>query len=55
MFYTVTVISLMAHYRGWVGGKGGVGGADSGVVCLVCDRNRLNLQDKSRQSLAAIW
>ena len=51
----MTVISLMAHYRGWVGGKGGVGGADSGVVCLVCDRNRLNLQDKSRQSLAAIW
>ena len=65
------VISLMAHYQGWVGGKGmgwvvGVGGqpkagytfhqdTDSSAVSSVSDRNRLNPQDMSRQSLAAVW
>ena len=28
---------------------------DSSAVCSVTDRKGLNLQDRSRQSLAAVW
>ena len=69
-FFTATVISGMACYRsGWavgdgVGGGGGwVAGSglnlhkdtDSSAVSSVSDRKGLNPQDRSRQSLTAIW
>ena len=58
----MTVILLMAHYRGRVGGRVGyiVRGrfcppfdlnTDSSVVSSESDRKRLNLQDRSRQCL----
>ena len=60
----MTVISLMARYRGEVGGGGGwvaEGGLylplghRHGAVSSVSDKNRLNPWDKSRQSLAVVW
>ena len=54
---------------GWAGGGWGMEGAggkpevgqtlhedtDSSAVCSVSDRKGLNPQDRSRQSLAAVW
>ena len=59
----------MAQYRRWAGGRGGGGGGggggqgmgglpldtDSNDVLSVSDRNRLNPQDRLKQSLAAVW
>ena len=55
----------MTRYRGWVGGGWGEWvaggglylplGTDNSVVSSFSDKNRLNPQSKSRQSLAAVW